>query len=203
VDEALVFGGVRAGLAAEAIARGVRLIAAGGRAAVAAGVALRYPGAACPAHLPTLHVVDGDDGAVTEALDAGAHDAVPAAASDALIAARLAALLRRSGTLAALRIGPLTIDRVEHTAMRDGRPLGLRPREYAILLYLAGSVGGIVPRETLREAVWNVRFHPGTNALEVQVSRLREKLDKGFATPMLRTEKGVGYGLIVPPHAGD
>lgn len=197
MDEALVFGGVRAGLAAEAIARGVRLIAAGGRVAVA-GVALRYPGVACPVQLPTLHVVEGGEGAVTEALDAGAHDAVPAAASDALIAARLAALLRRTGTVAPVRLGPLTIDRLERKATRDGRQLGLRPREYAILLYLAGSVGTIVPRETLREAVWNMRFHPGTNALEVQVSRLREKLDKGFATPMLHTEKGVGYGLIVP-----
>jgi two-component system OmpR family response regulator len=200
VDEALVFGGMRAGLVAEAVARGVRLVAAGGRT-IAPAAALRYPGATGPIHLPTLHVVDGDDHAVTQALDAGAHDAVPAAASDALIAARLAALLRRPELLATLRIGPLTIDRIERKAVREGRPLGLRPREYAILLYLAGAVGTIVPRETLREAVWNLRFHPGTNALEVQMSRLREKLDKDFATPMLRTEKGVGYGLIVPPDA--
>jgi len=196
VDEALVFGGVRAGLVAEAIARGVRLIAAGHLAATA-GVALRFPGAACPVHLPTLHVVDGDDRAVTQALDAGAHDAVPAAASDALIAARLAALLRRSGTLATLRIGPLTIDRAERTATRNGRALGLLPREYAVLLFLAGQVGGVVPRATLRKAVWNMDFHPGTNVMEVHVSRLRAKLDRGFA-PMLLTEKGVGYRLIVP-----
>jgi two-component system OmpR family response regulator len=197
VDEALVFGGVRAGLAAEAIARGVRLIAAGGRAA-AAGVALRYPGAACPVHLPTLHVVEGDDVAVTQALDAGAHDAVRAGASDALIAARLAALLRRSAGPAVLRIGPLVLDRAERTAEREGRPLGLLPREYAVLLYLAQHVGGVVARETLRKAVWNMSFHPGTNVMEVHVSRLRAKLDRGFAQPMLLTEKGVGYRLVVP-----
>lgn len=198
MDEALVFGGIQAGLAAEAVARGVRLIEAGGRAVAAAGVALRYPGASCHAGLPTLHVIDGGEDAVTRALDAGAHDAVPAAASDALIAARLAALLRRSGAIEPLRIGSLMIDRIERKACREGRSLDLRPREYAMLLYLAGSVGTIVPREILREALWNMRFHPGTNVLEVQVSRLREKLDKGFATPMLRTEKGVGYGLMVP-----
>lgn len=195
MDEALVFGGIGAGLAAEARARGVRLVAAGGRLG-RPGAALRYPGAAWQACLPTLHVVDGDDRAVTLALDAGAHDAVPAAASDALIAARLAALLRRSLGVATVQVGPLMIDRADRSVTRDGRPLGLLPREYAVLLYLAERVDMVVPRETLRKAVWNMAFHPGTNVIEVHVSRLRAKLDRSFDQPMLLTEKGVGYRLV-------
>ncbi|MDO7843492.1 winged helix-turn-helix domain-containing protein, partial [Sphingomonas immobilis] len=123
---------------------------------------------------------------------------VQAAAGSALIAARLAALLRRCGEPAALHVGPLAINRVEHVATREGRPLALLPREYALLLYLACHAGAVVSRDALRSEVWKLRYDPGTNVIAAHVSRLRAKLDRGFGKPMLLTEKGVGYRLAAP-----
>ncbi len=190
----LAIGPVRPGLDAEMAKRGLRLVAAG--APVRAEV--RFEGAAGEllSHLPTLHVVRGGDAAVAAAIDAGADDAVALSASDGLIAARLAALVRRVPT--AVRIGSLTIDRVARTATRGGRALDLLPREYRLLLYLAERAGVVVSHDELRSAVWGLRFHPGTNLVAAHVSRLRAKLDRGFESAMLHTEKGVGYRLAVP-----
>jgi two-component system OmpR family response regulator len=198
VEAALVIGGVRAGLAAEMAARDLRLVAVG-TPGETARVAIRFPDAVGegPSVL-TLHVIDGGERAVAAALDAGADDAVQATASNALIAARLAAVLRHAGEPAALRVGPLAIDRVDHAATREGRPLGLLPREYALLLYLACHAGAVVSREALHSDVWGLRHDPGTNRIEAHVSRLRAKLDRGFGKPMLLTEKGVGYRLAEP-----
>lgn len=79
--------------------------------------------------------------------------------------------------------------------VRAGRPIALLPREYALLLYLARAGGRCVGRAELLAAIWRLRFDPGTNVIEVHVSRLRAKLDRGFACPMLHTEKGRGYQL--------
>lgn len=198
VESVLAFGVVRPGLGAEMAKRGLRLVAGGG--VVKAGVRFVIDGAPAgpeyAAHIPTLHVVRGGDAAVAAAIDAGADDAVALSSSDGLIAARLAALVRRVPT--AVRIGPLTIDRVERCAMRAGRALDLLPREYRLLLYLAERAGAVVSHDELRSAVWGLRFHPGTNLVAAHVSRLRAKLDRGFEPAMLHTEKGVGYRLAVP-----
>lgn len=201
MESVLAFGDVRPGLGAEMAKRGLRLAAAG--TTVRAGV--RFVGgdgalAEIGWHLPTLHVVRGGDAAVAAAIDAGADDAVAVSASDGLIAARLAALVRRMPI--ALRIGPLTIDRVDRTATRDGRTLDLLPREYRLLLYLAERADAVISHDELLSAVWGLRFHPGTNLVAAHVSRLRAKLDRGFEVPMLHTEKGVGYRLAVPGMGG-
>jgi two-component system, OmpR family, response regulator len=129
---------------------------------------------------------------VAAALDAGADDAVAQPASATEIAARIAARLRPRPPIA---IGELVIDPVERSVARSGRPIALLPREYALLLHLARAQGRCVGRAELLDAVWRLRFDPGTNVIEVHVSRLRAKLDHGFAQPMLQTEKGRGYRL--------
>jgi len=129
-------------------------------------------------------------------LDAGADDAIVAEACDALIAARVAALLRRAGEGCVLHLGGLTIDPVERRVTREGRAIDLLPREYALLLHLARHAGAVRTRRELLADLWGLDFDPGTNVVEVHVSRLRAKLDRGFAAPMLHTEKGRGYRLV-------
>lgn len=111
-----------------------------------------------------------------------------------LLAARLAALVR-DPPVAMLIVGELRIDIEQRIVARGGRRLPLLPREYALLLHLARHAGRTVTRAALREAVWGLDFDPGTNSIEVHVSRLRAKLDRGFAQPMLLTDKGHGYRL--------
>lgn len=197
----LLVGTAPAGVVEAALLRGLRLVGSGGAAATACRVALiaGAPGDALPTGLPPhlrLLVVAGDEAALVSALDAGADDAVAAHASAAQIAARLAALLRRPAPPAIERFGSLTIDRLERRVTRGGRDLALLPREYAVLLQLVRHAGTVVSRAMLRAAVWGSDFDPGTNVIEVHVSRLRGKLDRDFAVPMLRTEKGRGYRLV-------
>lgn len=130
------------------------------------------------------------------ALDAGAADAVTADAPDVLIAARAARLLRDRGSVT---LGPLTIDPVARIAWRGGRPLGLLPREYALLAHLAARVGETVAHAELHRAIFGLRFAPGTNVLAVQVSRLRARLDRGAPFAMLRTDRSRGYRLVAAP----
>lgn len=135
-----------------------------------------------------------DDRATIAALDAGADDAVAATASPAVIAARIARLARSQ----LLWVGPLAIDPVARQAWRDGGLLALLPREYAVLLCLAQQADRLVTRAALRSHVWGRDFDPGTNVIEVHVSRLRGQLDRA-APPMLLTERGRGYRLVSTP----
>jgi two-component system, OmpR family, response regulator len=141
-----------------------------------------------------LILLVADAAALTAALDDGADDAVLATAGADEIAARIAARLRPAA--APLRLGELLIDHVARRVTRAGRVIGLLPREYALLLHLLRHAGTTVPRSALLEAVWGLRFDPGTNVVAVHVSRLRAKLDRGYARPMLVTDKGVGYRLV-------
>jgi two-component system OmpR family response regulator len=141
---------------------------------------------------PIVMVVD-QPAEVTAALDSGAADAVLRTAAPDEIAARIAARLRAGAP--PIGIGDLLIDRLTRTVTRAGRRLRLLPREYALLVHLAQHAGRPVPRAVLLQTVWGLSFDPGTNVVEVHVSRLRAKLDRGFAGVMLHTEKGVGYRL--------
>ena len=153
--------------------------------------------------MPVLLVIDGDDDAVVAALDGGADDAVAASSSDALIAARVAALVRRQAAARWLRIGDVGIDTVECRVFRAGKPIALLPREYRLLLALARQPGKTVPRAALVAVLCGLAFDPGTNVIEVHMSRLRAKLDRGFAAPMLHTERGRGYRLAAPNAANN
>jgi two-component system OmpR family response regulator len=144
-------------------------------------------------HGPLVLVLP-EGGCVVRALDAGADDAVASPANAGEIAARIAARLRR--TPLPLTMGALRIDTIERRVTRDDRPIPLVAREYALLLYLARNAGRTIGRAELLAAIWGLRFDPGTNVVEVHVSRLRAKLDRGFTAPLLQTDRGTGYRLV-------
>jgi two-component system, OmpR family, response regulator len=135
----------------------------------------------------------GGSAMVALALDAGADDAVDGRAGPEEIAARLAALTRAPASR--IGVGDLVIDRIQRSAQRAGRPIDLLPREYALLVHLAERAGQVVSRRALLDAVWGLRIDPGTNVVQVHVSRLRAKLDRGQPQPMLLSERGKGYRL--------
>jgi two-component system OmpR family response regulator len=110
--------------------------------------------------------------------------------------ARVEALLRRSGSSAdqsELRLADLQLDLRTRRAMRASRPIALQPREFRLLEYLVRHQGQVVTRTMLLEAVWDYYFDPQTNVIDVQISRLRRKIDQGFSPRLLHTLRGVGY----------
>jgi two-component system, OmpR family, response regulator len=133
-----------------------------------------------------------------QGLKAGGDDYLvkPFAVSE--LAARIEALGRRAepaGDLSALKIGDLEIDLATRTVRRGGREIAVTDREFRILDYMARNAGRVVTRSMLLENVWKYNFDPQTNIIDQHVSRLRQKLDRGFETPLLHTVRGVGYVL--------
>jgi two-component system, OmpR family, response regulator len=114
--------------------------------------------------------------------------------------ARVQALLRRSAMhqeVSQLNIGDLKLDLTRRRAERAGKVIALQPREFRLLEYLVRHQGQVVTRTMLLEAVWEYHFDPQTNVIDVQISRLRQKIDKGFSPQLLRTIRGVGYMIAV------
>jgi two-component system OmpR family response regulator len=110
--------------------------------------------------------------------------------------ARLEALVRRHDTdLAETRlcVEDLEMDLLSHQVKRAGQVVDLQPREYRLLEYLMRHAGQVVTRTMLLEQVWDYNFDPQTNVIDVHVSRLRGKIDKGFDKPLLHTIRGAGY----------
>ena len=107
--------------------------------------------------------------------------------------ARVHALLRRSKGMARFVFGPLEIDRTAHQATLAGAALDLTVREYALLIHLAHHAGRIVTRTDLLAQVWETGFDSGSNVVDVQISRLRDKL--GTHSFMIETVRGFGYRL--------
>ncbi len=129
-------------------------------------------------------------------LRAGGDDylAKPYAFSELL--ARVEVLARRRAPNSAdtvYRVGDLELDRLSHRVMRGGEEIVLQPREFRLLEYLMRHAGQVVTRTMLLENVWDYHFDPQTNVIDVHVSRLRSKIDKGFAKPLLQTVRGAGY----------
>ena len=129
-------------------------------------------------------------------LRAGGDDylAKPYAFSELL--ARVEALARRRKPEAAetvYRTGDLELDRLGHTVSRAGQPILLQPREFRLLEYLMKHAGQVVTRTMLLENVWDYHFDPQTNVIDVHVSRLRAKIDRGFPEQRLHTVRGAGY----------
>jgi len=130
-------------------------------------------------------------------LRAGGDDylAKPYAFSELL--ARVEVLARRrpkgGGEETVLRLGDLELDRLSHKVTRDGEEIVLQPREFRLLEYLMQNAGKVVTRTMLLEHVWDYHFDPQTNVIDVHMSRLRGKIDKDFATPLLHTVRGAGY----------
>jgi two-component system OmpR family response regulator len=133
-------------------------------------------------------------------LKAGGDDYLvkPFAFSELL--ARLEALARRAKTSAdapptVLRAADLEMDLLRREVRRAGKPIDLQPREFQLLEFLLRHVGQVVTRTMLLEGVWDYHFDPQTNVIDVHISRLRSKIDKGFDRPLLHTVRGAGYRL--------
>ncbi len=90
-------------------------------------------------------------------------------------------------------VGNLVLDRLSHRVTRGGEAIVLQPREYRLLEYLMKHQGQVVTRTMLLENVWDYHFDPQTNVIDVHISRLRAKIDKGFERPLLHTIRGAGY----------
>ncbi len=93
------------------------------------------------------------------------------------------------------RAGDLELDRLSHSVKRAGKEIVLQPREFRLLEYLMRHAGQVVTRTMLLENVWDYHFDPQTNVIDVHVSRLRSKIEKGFDKPLLHTVRGAGYML--------
>jgi len=93
---------------------------------------------------------------------------------------------------AALGGGRITAS-AARTVRRDGRPIDLKPKEFALLEYFMRHAGQVVTRTMLLERVWDYAFDPQTNVIDVHVSRLRGKIDKDFETSLIHTIRGAGY----------
>ena len=92
-----------------------------------------------------------------------------------------------------LRVGDLELDRLSHQVRRGVDDIILQPREFRLLEYLMRHAGQVVTRTMLLENVWDYHFDPQTNVIDVHISRLRSKIDKGFERPLLHTIRGAGY----------
>ena len=157
---------------------------------------LRAAGHAVPALvLSSLGDVDHR----VEGLRGGADDYLCKPFSFVELLARLEGLQRRQRQTGApqtqLRVGDLEMDLLKRTVRRGETPIELQPREFRLLEYLMRNADQVVTRTMLLEAVWDYHFDPQTNVIDVHISRLRQKIDRGHASPLLHTVRGAGYLL--------
>ena len=135
-------------------------------------------------------------------LKAGCDDYLTKPFAFSELSARLEALVRRAQTPAPVRemkLGDLRLNLMTRSAERAGVPLALQPREFRLLACLLQHAHQIVTRTMLLESVWDYRFDPQTNVIDVHISRLRGKVDKGFEPALIHTVRGVGYSLTDQP----
>jgi two-component system OmpR family response regulator len=129
-------------------------------------------------------------------LRAGGDDYLTKPYAFSELLARVEVLGRRSAPKEAetvYRVADLELDRLARKVHRGGEPIILQPREFRLLEYLMKNAGHVVTRTMLLEHVWDYHFDPQTNVIDVHVSRLRGKIDKGFDRPLIHTVRGSGY----------
>jgi two-component system, OmpR family, response regulator len=129
-------------------------------------------------------------------LRAGSDDYLTKPYSYSELLARIEALSRRGSsgeTVTSYTVGDLMLDRLSHRVARAGEAINLQPREFRLLEFLMKHAGQVVTRTMLLEHVWDYHFDPQTNVIDVHISRLRAKIDKSFAVPLLHTVRGAGY----------
>ncbi|BBF93521.1 response regulator transcription factor [Blastochloris tepida] len=129
-------------------------------------------------------------------LRAGGDDYLPKPYAFSELLARVEAMARRRTPAAAatvLKVADLELDRLARRVTRAGTEIVLQPREFRLLEYLMTHAGQVVTRTMLLENVWDYHFDPQTNVIDVHISRLRSKIDKGFSKPLLHTMRGAGY----------
>ena len=130
-----------------------------------------------------------------EALRAGADDYVTKPFAFEEVLARVEALARRPKQLTAPRLvaGDLELDLTSREVRREGKPIELTPKEFAVLEYLMRHPGRVMSRTLITEYAWDYHFDPGTNIVDVVINRLRKKVDAGHDKKLLHTVRGVGY----------
>jgi len=129
-------------------------------------------------------------------LKAGGDDYLTKPFAFSELLARVEAVARRSratGPETKLAVGDLEMDLLSRTVRRRGHKIDLQPREFRLLEYLMRHAGQVVTRTMLLEGVWDYHFDPQTNVIDVHISRLRQKIDKPFDTPLLHTVRSAGY----------
>ena len=154
---------------------------------------LRQSGDSTPALI--LSALGQVDDRVT-GLRAGGDDYLTKPYAFAELLARAEALGRRGDIRdndTTYQVGDLELDRLSHSATRAGQHITLQPREFRLLEYLMRHQGQVVTRTMLLENVWDYHFDPQTNVIDVHISRLRAKIEKGFDKPLLHTVRGAGY----------
>jgi two-component system, OmpR family, response regulator len=138
----------------------------------------------------------GDVDERVKGLRAGGDDYLSKPYAFSELLARVEGLGRRkSGDVQDTKLvaGDLELDLLSRQVTRAGKPILLQPREFKLLEYLMRNAGHIVTRTMLLENVWDYHFDPQTNVIDVHVSRLRGKIDKGHGEPILLTVRGSGY----------
>ena len=140
----------------------------------------------------------GEVGDRVDGLKAGADDYLVKPYAFAELIARVEALSRRreTGSVSTiLKVGDLEMDLIGRNVHRAGTEIDLQPREFQLLEFLMRHANQSVTRTMLLEKVWEYHFDPQTNVIDVHISRLRAKIDKGFPRAMLQTVRGAGYRL--------
>ncbi len=146
--------------------------------------------------LSARHTVDDR----VKGLQTGGDDYLTKPFAFAELLARLQAITRRghlSGEPTELSVADLRLDRLSRRVERGGTPIELRPREFSLLEYLMRHPGQVVSKTMIVSHVWDYSFDTGTNAVDVLIYRLRDKIDKAFDRKLLHTVRGVGYVLKV------
>lgn len=158
---------------------------------------LRSTGSAVPVIMLTARDAVPDRVA---GLDSGADDYLTKPFEVAELLARLRALLRRGREVrpALISVADLRIDTRAHVVTRAGRRVELTAKEYALLEYLARERGRVLTRAEIAEHVWDENFDPLSNLIDVNINRLRRKVDDGFDAPLIHTRRGEGYMLAAP-----
>lgn len=144
-----------------------------------------------------LTAIGGVDDRI-EGLQAGGDDYLVKPFAFGELSARIAVLARRAAQPMAetvLTAGDLRMDLIARTVTRDGQPIDLLPREFALLEHLLRRKGRVQTRTMLLEAVWDLSFDPQTNVVETHVSRLRAKIDRPFDRELIHTVRGAGYKI--------
>jgi len=134
---------------------------------------------------------------VVAGLDRGADDYLRKPFAFAELLARVRALLRRgsNGASARLRVRDVELDTAAHRVWRGGREVAVTALEFRLLEFLLLHAGTVQSRDRIAAALWADELGPDSNVLEVLVAKLRRKLDRGAAEPLLRTRRGAGYFL--------